>query len=117
MLLLELRLVREILEAAPAARGEVCARRFDPLWPRPQHLGRERLGMAALDFRDPRPDTVAGQASPHEDDEAVEPRHAIAAVRERVDVELELLSLRDGRGHARTVASGGFGKPSYSVVT
>ena len=46
-----------------------------------------------------------GKPAPHEDDEAVEPRDPVAAVRERVDVELELLSLCDGRGHARTVAS------------
>jgi hypothetical protein len=35
LLLLELRLVREILEAAAAACGEVSARRLDSLGPRP----------------------------------------------------------------------------------
>ena len=105
LLLRELRLVREILEAAAAAGGKVSARRLDALGPRPEHLGRERLGMAALDLRDPRAHAVAGEPSPHEDDEAVEPRDAVAAERERVDVELELLSLRHRRGHAPTVTA------------
>jgi hypothetical protein len=99
LLLLELRLVGEILEAAAAACGEVRARGVDSLGPRPQDLGRERLRVAALDLRHPRPDAVAGEPSPHEDDEAVEPRDSIAAVCERVDVELELVALGDGRGH------------------
>ena len=104
-LLRELRLVREILEPAAAAGGEVLARRVDPLRPRPEHLGRERLGVAALDLRDPGAHAVARETPPHEDDEAVEPRDAVAAERERVDVELELLPLRHRRGHAPTVAS------------
>ena len=83
------------------------ARRVDPLRARPEHLGRERLGVAALDLRDPRADAVAGQPAPHEDDEAVEPRDSVAAERERVDVELELVALRRRRGHA----------PSSDVVT
>ena len=62
LLLLELRLVGEILEAAAAARGEVRARRVDALGPRPQDLGRERLRVAALDLRDPRADAVAREA-------------------------------------------------------
>ena len=47
------------------------------------------------------------QPAPHEHDESVQPRDAVAAVRERVDGELELLILGDGRGHARTVSSAG----------
>ena len=105
MLLLELRVVREILEAAAAAGGEVHAGRLDALRPRPEHLGRERLGMVALDLGDARPNTVARQPAPHEDDEAVKPRDPVAAVRERIDVELELLPLRHRRGHRRTVAA------------
>ena len=96
LLLRELRLVGEVLEAAAAAGGEVRARRVDALRPRPEHLGRERLGVAALDLRHPRADAVARQPPPHEDDEAVEPRDAVAAERERVDVELELLSFVTG---------------------
>jgi hypothetical protein len=60
LLLLELRGVGEILEAAAATGGEMRARRLDPLGPRPEDLGRERLRVAALDLRDPRPDAVAG---------------------------------------------------------
>ncbi len=61
-----------------------------------EHLGRERLGVAALDLRDPRAHAVAREATPHEDDEAVEPRDAVAAERERVDVELELFPFVTG---------------------
>jgi hypothetical protein len=100
LLLLQLCLVREILEAAAAAGGEVRARRLHSLGPGPEHLGRERLGVAPLDLRDARPDAVAGKPASHEDDEAVEPGHAVAAERERVDVELELLPFRHRRGHA-----------------
>ena len=99
VLLLELRLVGEILEAAAAAGGKVGARRVDPLRPRPQDLGRERLGVAALDLRDPRAHTVARQAAPHEHDVAVESRDSVAAERERVDLELELVAFGDGGGH------------------
>jgi hypothetical protein len=87
------------LEAAPAARGKVGAGRVDPLRPRPEHLGRERLGVAALDLRDPRPDAVARQPTPHEDDEAVQPRDSVPPEGERVDIELELVAFRDGRSH------------------
>src|SRR5439155_21996369 len=41
----DLRLVREILEAAAAARGIVRARRVDPLRPRLEHLRDQRLRM------------------------------------------------------------------------
>jgi len=99
LLLRELRLVGEILEPAAAAGGEVGARRVHPLGPRLQHLGRERLGVVALDLRDARPDAIARQAAAHEDDEAVEPRDTVATERERLDVELELVALGDGRGH------------------
>ena len=62
-------------------------------------LGRERLRVPALHLRHARAHAIAGQPAPHEDDEPVEPRDAVAAVRERLDVELELLILRHRRGH------------------
>src|SRR5256885_16302494 len=73
--------------------------------PGPELLGGARLCVTAVDIRAPRPGSVAGEPASHEDDEAVEPRDAVAAVRERLDVELELLSLCHRRGHAPTVAS------------
>ena len=96
----DLLLVGQILETAAAAGRVVRARRFDPPVARLEHLGRERLREAALHLRDARPDEIAGQPAPHEDDEAVQPRDAVAAVRERVDAELELVALLDRRGHA-----------------
>ena len=81
------------------------ARRVDALRPRLEDLDRERLGVVPLHLRDPRADAVAGQPAAHEDDEAVEPRDAVPAEGERVDVELELLPLRHRRGHAPTVPS------------
>ena len=91
MLRVELRLVGEILEAAAAARGVVRARRVDALRPGRDDLGGDRLGVAALHLRHAGAHGVAGQAAPDEDDEAVEPRDAVAAEGERVDRELELL--------------------------
>jgi hypothetical protein len=54
--------------------------------------------VAALDLRDAGADAVAGQAAADEDDEAVCARDAVAAERERLDVELEFVSLCNRRG-------------------
>ena len=105
LLLRELRAVLEILEAAAAALGEVRARRLDALRPRPHDLGGERLCVRALHLRHARAHAIARQAAAHEDDEPVEARDAVAAVRERLDVELELLILRHRRGHRGTVTT------------
>ena len=95
----ELCQVPEILEPATAAGREVRARRRHPVGPGTQHFGRDRLRMPALHLRDAGADGVARQPAAHEDDEAVEPRDAVAAERERVDGELELLVSLDGGGH------------------
>jgi hypothetical protein len=92
--------VVEILEAAAAAGRIVRAGSLDVVRPGRQHLGRECLGEAALDLRHACAHPVAGQAAAHEDDEAVEPGDAVAAVGERLDVELELLVLGYRRRHA-----------------
>ena len=55
--------------------------------------------MAALHLRHARAHRVAGQPAADEDDEAVQARDAVPAEGERVDRELELLVLGDGRGH------------------
>jgi hypothetical protein len=56
--------------------------------------------MAALDLRHPRANSVAGQSPADEDDKSVQPRDAVAAVGERVDMKLEFLVSGDGRGHS-----------------
>src|SRR5215208_8046313 len=61
--------------------------------------------MAAFHLGHPRPDAIARQPTPHEHDVAVQPRDAVAAVGERLDVELELLISLDGRGHGPSVAA------------
>src|SRR5439155_13608768 len=66
-----------------------------------EHLEGERLGVVSLHLRHACADRVAGKAAPDEDDEALEPRDAVAAVRERLDLELELLILLDGGGHGQ----------------
>ena len=76
------------------------ARRLDPLRARLEHLGRDGLGVAALHLRHAGAHPVAGQAGPHEDDEAVQARDAVPAEGERVDLELELLVPLHRRGHA-----------------
>ena len=103
LLLLELHLVREVLESAAAAGGVVAAGCLDAVRTRLDDLGRDRLGVVALDLRDAGANGVAGKAAADEDDKAVEARDAVAAVRKRLDLELELLILRDGGGHAARV--------------
>ena len=100
LLLLELRLVCEILEAAAAAGREMRARRIDALRPGAEDLGRERFRMAALHLRHARAHAIAGKTTADEDDVAVQPCNAVAAVRERLDVELELFVSRHRRGHS-----------------
>ena len=95
----DLALVVEILEAAAAARRVMGARRLDALRRRLEHLRRERLGEAALDLRHPRTHPVARKPAADEDDEAVQARDAVAAVRERVDLQLELVVPLHRRGH------------------
>ena len=101
----ELRLVGEILEAATAARRIVRARSLDARRAGREHLGRDRLGMTALHFRDAGAHGVTGKPGAHEDDEAVQARDTVPAEGERVDLELELLVACDGRRHPRRVAA------------
>ena len=103
---LELLVVGVILEPAAAAGAEVRARRDDTVGPWREHLEHRRLGEPTLDLRDAGADRVAGQAAPDEDDESVQPRDAVAAVGERVDVELELLTGADRGGHQGAERSG-----------
>ena len=98
--------VGQVLEAAPAAGGVVGARRVDSVCARLEHLRRERLGVVSLHLRHTRANPVAGQAATNEDDEAVQAGDTVPAVRQRIDGELELLILGDGRGHGRSVAVG-----------
>src|SRR5881398_1707486 len=95
----DLCLVSEILKAAAAAGRIVRTGRLDALRAGMQNLGRKRLCVTALDLRHARPHGVTGETAPHEDNEAVQPRNAVPAVRERVDRELELLVPRNGCGH------------------
>ena len=101
----ELRLVGEVLEAAAAAGRVMGARSLDALGARLDDFDCERLGMAALDLRDPCPHRVARQAAANEDDEAVQPRDAVAAVRERVDPDVDLLVDLHRRGHGLSLAA------------
>src|SRR5205814_5879443 len=103
LLLFELRTVGEILEPAAAAGRVVGARRVDALRARFHDLDREGLGVAPLHVGDAREHRVAREAAADEDDEPVQPRDAAAAVRKRLDVELELLIPRDGSGHRTSV--------------
>ncbi len=97
----DLRVVREILEPTAATGRVVRARRLDALGARLHDLERKRLRVAALHVRHARAHRVAGQTALDEEHEPVQPRDAVAAVGERVDVELELLILGDGRGHGQ----------------
>jgi hypothetical protein len=99
VLLRHLLLVGEVLEPAAAARGVVRARRVDVFLPDSDDLGRDGLGVVPLHLRYPRLHGVAGQAAADEDDEPVQPRDAVPAVREGLDRDLDLVVDADGRGH------------------
>src|SRR5262245_31443110 len=97
----ELRLVREVLEAAASAGGVVRAWSLDARRAWLDDLERDRLRVAPLDLRDPRPHEISREPPPDEDDEPVQPRDARPTVGERVDAKFELLLLPDGCSHAR----------------
>ena len=99
---LALHFVGEILETAAAAGAEVGAGRLDAARAGLQHLDRLGLGVAALHLGDAGTDEIAGKPAADEEDEALQPRDAVAAKGERLDPELELLFFRDGRGHRTT---------------
>ena len=89
----DLGLVAEILEAAAAAPFVVVlARRVRALRAGDEHLRRGRLGEPALHLGHLGANGVAGQPPANENDEAVQPGNAVAAVGEGVDLELELVA-------------------------
>ena len=112
LLLRSLRLVREILEATSAAHAEVRTGSFDASRACLEDALGGRLGEAALRLRHTRTDTIPGQPSANEHDESVQARDAVAAVRERVDLELELLPSPNGRGHSGQGSRGAIGANS-----
>ena len=79
------------------------ARRLDPLRAGLEHLRRDRLGVPPLNLRHARANGVPGQAGADEDDEPVEPRDAVPAEGERVDLQLELLVALYRGGHGASL--------------
>ena len=75
----------------------MVARRLDAVGAGLHDVHRQRLRMAAPHLRHPSAHDVPRQAAPNEEDVAVEPPHAVAAVRERVDLHLDLVTEGDGR--------------------
>jgi hypothetical protein len=97
---LQLALVGEHLPG----RAGVVGDRGDALGGRLEDLERAGLGVGALALRHDGADPVAGDAAAHEDDVAVQPRDAVAAVGEVVDAEVQLgalLGARRGGGRRR----------------
>ncbi len=90
LLLRDLFLVGEILEAAAAAGRVVGARGVDAERAAGDDLLGDRLGEPPLHLRHSGTDRVARQPAPDEDDEAVEAGDAVAAERQRVDAKLDL---------------------------
>jgi iron complex transport system substrate-binding protein len=66
--------------------------------------------MPPLNLRHPRPNLVARKPSPNEDDEPVQAGNAVAAERERLDGELDLLVPCDWCGHEASLARGYSGR-------
>ena len=105
VLRVELPLVREILEAAAAADPEVPARRLDTIGARLEKRRADSLREALLHLRHARLHEVTGKSAANEHDEAVDTAHAVAAVRQRVDAHLDLVSLPHRHGHRTRVAA------------
>ena len=103
LLLPRLRRVLKVLQTAPAAGGVVHARRRDAFRTGTNEVDDPRLAVPAPDALDPRPDAVAGERAVDEQDEAVEPGDATRSVRERVDVQLELVAGSDRAVHPSMV--------------
>ena len=85
-----------------------CAAALASAFEEVAHVRYSRSGNFALSRRqNARADYVAGQPTTDEDDEAVQSRNAVPAVRERLDPEVELVVRSNGRGHATSI---GFGR-------
>ena len=106
LLLLDLHVVGEILEATAAADAEVPAWGFDTRRARCDEIGHDALREPALHLGDSRAHVVTGHAAPDEDDEPVMARNTAPAKGERVDSELELLPLANWRGHGEPSVAG-----------
>ena len=83
----------------------MLARRLDARRSGLDDLDGERLRMVALHLCDTRADDVAGKPVADEHDEAVQTRDAVAAVRERLDPEVELLVCSHRRGHPTSIGT------------
>ena len=76
-------------------------RRLDAIGAGSDDVESRGLGEPALHLRHAGADRVTGEAAADEDDEAVQPRDAVAPVRQGVDVQLDLLTGADWRSHDR----------------
>ena len=99
LLRLDLARVGEVLEPAAAADTEMPTRRVDPIGTGLEHGCLDRLGESTLDLRRASAHEIARETSAHEHDEAVEPPDSVASVGERVDPNLDLLTLGDWCSH------------------
>jgi hypothetical protein len=81
-------------------RARVIGEGRDALGARLQHLERAGLGVGALALRDDRAHAIARDRARDEDDVALQPRDPVAAVGERVDLQVKLGALlgADERG-------------------
>ena len=91
--------VVEVLPGAAAADAEVRAARLHPARAGLEQLDRAGLGVAALELRDAGAHAVAGKRPRDEDHQLAVPGDAAAAVGERVDGEVDLLTAVKGDGH------------------
>ena len=105
---LELALVAEHLPR----RAGVVGDRFDPVGSRREDLGRSCLGVGALALADHGPHPVARQAPGDEHDVVVQPGDAGAAVGERVDRQLDLVT---PLGPRRRGCASGVHRPSMAA--
>jgi hypothetical protein len=105
LLLGQLALVGQHLPGRAGVRGT----RLDALGARLEHLHGACLGVAALGLVHAGADAVAGHGPLHEDDVAIEPGDAGAAVGERLDAQVELVAVARADGLGR----GGFGHRPY----
>ncbi len=89
----QLRRVVEVLPATAAAGAEVRTGRRHAVGPLGQAGDRDRLAVAPLDLRHPRPDAIAGQRAVDEQHEVVEAGDPSTTEGECVDHDFDLAAL------------------------
>ena len=102
---LKLRIVREVLPIAAAARTKIAAARFDTLWRRGQDFEENGLSIVLPRLDDPCKHTVARNRLPDEHHKPVYPRDTAPLFCARLDIELYFCAFFEHSSKNKTAAA------------